>query len=86
MSILRSTGDELVVFFSSSISVVLFDNPGISKCFNTLVLLKIHLCFNIGFICDLFVVRNDVWMSKKNSTRTEQIYSVFTTMEAEGKG
>ena len=43
-------------FRYSSIPVALFDNPGISKCFYTLFLLSPHLCFVIGFICDLSVV------------------------------
>ena len=40
-----------------------FDNPGIAKCLNTLVLLNPHLSFIIGFICDLSVGRNDSLMS-----------------------
>ena len=61
---------------------MLFDTLGISRCLNTLFLLSPHLCFIIGFICDLFVARNDSW---KTPTRTEQIHG-FTTMEAEGDG
>ena len=34
-----------------------------------------HLCLIICFICDLFVARNDSWISEKTSSRTEQIYS-----------
>ena len=74
-----------MVFFSSSIPMVLFDNPGISKCLNTLFLLSPHFCVIIGFICDLYVARNDSWMRFKTSTRTKQIY-VFTTMEADSEG
>ena len=77
MSVFRLTGFQLMFFFCSSIPVVLFDNPGISKCLNTLFLLGPHLCFIIGFISDLSVARNDSWISKKTSTRTEQIYVVF---------
>ena len=58
MSVFRLTGVQLVGFFCSSIPVVLFDNPGISKCLNTLFLLSSHLCIIKGFI-DLFVARND---------------------------
>ena len=64
--------------------MLLFDKPGVSKCLNTLFLFT-YLCFIIGFICDLSVERNNSWMSKKSSTRTEQIY-VFITMEAQGEG
>ena len=56
MSSSRLTGVKLVVF---SIPVVLFDSQEISKCISTLGLLSPHLCFIIGFICDLSVVRND---------------------------
>ena len=50
----------MVVFVCSSIPVVLFDNPGISKFLNTWFLLSAHLCFIIiDFICDLFVACND---------------------------
>ena len=52
----------LVVFFCFSIQVVLFDIPGF-KCHNTLSLLSSCLCVVIGFICDLFVARNNSWMS-----------------------
>ena len=56
-------GLNLVVFVCSSNPVVLFDNPGTSKCLNTLFLLSPHLCIIKGFICDLLVARNDSWMS-----------------------
>ena len=59
MSVSRLTGVQLVVFFCSSILVILFDNPGISKCLNTFFLLSPHLCIIIGVICDLSVARND---------------------------
>ena len=29
----------------------------------SVVSVESHLCFIIGFICDLFVARNDSWMS-----------------------
>ena len=63
MSVSWLTGVQLVVLFCSSIPVVLFDKPWIAKYLNTLYLLSPHLCFIIGFICDLFVARNDSWMS-----------------------
>ena len=47
----------------SSIPVVLFYSPRISKCLKTLFLLSPHICFIIGFILDVFVARNDSWMS-----------------------
>ena len=49
-------------------------------CTFLLVLLSPRLCFSTGFMCYLFVARNDLWMNKKTSTRTKQMY-VFTTME-----
>ena len=61
----------------SSVVVLLFDNPEIPKCLIMLFLLSPHLCFIIGFIYDLSVARNDSWMSKKTSTRTEHIYIFF---------
>ena len=61
-------------FFCSSIPVVFFDMPGITRCLNTLFLLSPHRGNIVGFICALFVVRNNSWMIKKTSTRTEQIY------------
>ena len=70
---LGSLGFNWLVFFCSSIPVVLFDSTGISKCFNTLFLSSPHLCFIIGFICDLLVSRNDWWMNWKTSTGIEQI-------------
>ena len=46
-------------------------SPGVGR--NTF-LSSPHLCFIIVFICDLFVSRDDPLMSKKTSTRTEQMY------------
>ena len=43
------------------------------KCLNTLFLLSSHLCFIIGFICNLSVTRNDSRMGSKTSSRTEDI-------------
>ena len=45
----------MVVFFCSSISVVLSDTPGIFRCHNMLFLSSPHLRFITGLICDLFV-------------------------------
>ena len=59
MSVSQLTGVQLVVFFCSSTPVVLFDNPRVSNYLNTLFLVSPHHCFIIGFICDLFVARND---------------------------
>ena len=67
-------------FFCSSIPVVVFDNPGISKCLNT-VISSLHLSFIIGIICDLSVARNDSWIPPHGPNK----YG-FTTMEAEGEG
>ena len=36
--------------FCSSVPLVLFENPGFSKCLNTLFLLSSRLCFIIGFV------------------------------------
>ena len=63
MSVSQLTGIELVIFFCSSFPVVSFDTPRVSKSLYTLVLLSLHLCVIIGFICDLFVARSDIWMS-----------------------
>ena len=81
MFVSRPTMLQLVFFSCSSIQMVLFDTPWITKCLNKLFLLNPCLCFIVGFICDLFVACNDSWMSKKTSTRTELNY-IFTTMEA----
>ena len=78
---LGSTGGFLLLHYSSSV----VDNPGTSKCLNTMFLSSPYLYFIIGFNCDLFVARNDSWISQKTSTRIKQIYA-FITMEAEGKG
>ena len=55
------TGVQLLVFFCSSVPVVLFDTPGISS--RGAFLSSLHLCFIIVFICDLFVSRDDPLMS-----------------------
>ena len=74
MSVSRLTGAQLVVLFCSNLPVVLFDNPGVSKCLNTLFLLSPR--FIVDFTCDSFVARNDSW--EWTSIRTEQMY-VLTT-------
>ena len=48
MYVSQLTSGQLVVFFSSSIPVVFFDNPGISNVLNTLFLLTPYLSFIIG--------------------------------------
>ena len=59
MSVSRLTVVQLVVFVCSNIPVLLFHNPGSpnvsTRCF--------CLCVIIDFISDLFVARNDLWMS-----------------------
>ena len=59
MSVAWPTGVQLLVFFCSSVPVVLFDtpqgSPGVGR--NTF-LSSPHLCFIIVFICDLFVSRD----------------------------
>ena len=65
-------------------SNVLFDNTGIAKYLNTMFLLR-YIFASLLTIYDLFIARNDSWMSKKDSTRTEQIY-VLTCMEAVSEG
>ena len=70
MSVCQLTGVQLMIFFYPSIPV-LFDNPGISKCLNTLFLFSPYLCFIIGFIYYSFFARHDSWMSQKTSTWTE---------------
>ena len=58
------TGVQLLVFFYSSVPVVFFDIPGISRCRSQhVVTVESHLCFVIVFICDLFVSRDDPLMS-----------------------
>ena len=75
MSVSHSTEVQLVVFLCSSIPVVLFYTSGISKCLNRLFLFSPHLCFIIGFICDLFVARNCSWMSYLDDLlNTDNIY------------
>ena len=57
MSISRLTGAQMLVSLFSS-SPVVFDNPGISK-FPNVFLLRPHLWFIKGFICDLFAEHSD---------------------------
>ena len=52
MFVSQLIGVQRVVLFFPSIPVVLFDNPGITSCLNTLFLLISNLCFIIGFTCD----------------------------------
>ena len=64
MSVAWPTGVQLLVFFCSSVPVVLSDTlgiPGVGR--NTLFLSSPYLCFIVVFIRDLFVSRDDPWMS-----------------------
>ena len=84
MSVAWPTGVQLLVSFCSSVSVVLFDTPGISMCRSQQVLSSPHLCFIIVFICDLFVSRDNPLMSRKPSRGPNN--SMFVAMtEAEGE-
>ena len=61
-----STGVFIYVF-CSSIPVVLFDIQGIFRCLKILVLTNPYLCCIKGFISDLLVARNDIWVSLRPS-------------------
>ena len=54
MSVSRSIRFQPVISFCSSIPVVVFNTLRIFMC-----MLSTNLCFIIGFICDLFVSRNE---------------------------
>ena len=54
---------QLLVFFCSSVPVVLFDTQGSPGIGRNTFLSSPHLCFIIVFICDLFVSRDDPLMS-----------------------
>ena len=77
----RLAGVQLLVFFCSNIPVV-FDNPSVYKCLNTLFLLSPHLCFIICFFCDSLVARKYSWMSLKTSTQNKCMFLQL----AEGEG
>ena len=62
---------------------VLFDNPGISMCLSSLVLLSPHLSFIIGFICDLYVA--SMIQGRARWLPHGPNKYVFTTMEAGGE-
>ena len=63
MSIAWPTGVQLLVFFCSSVPVVLFDTPGISRCRSKhVVSVESSSCFIIVFICYLFVSLDDPLM------------------------
>ena len=84
MSVAWPTGVKLLVFFCSSVSVVLFDTPGVSRCRSQHVFLSSpHLCF-IVFIFVLLVFRDDPLMGKKTFTRTQQLY-VFSNNRSRGR-
>ena len=63
MSVSRFIEVQLVVCFVPVFQCCCLNNQGISKYLKTLILLSPNVCFIIGFICDLSVVRNDLWMS-----------------------
>ena len=63
LSVAWPTGVQLLVFFCSSVPVMLFGTPGISGAGRNTFLSSPHLCFIIVFICDLFVSRDDPLMS-----------------------
>ena len=78
MSVAEPTGIQLLVFFCSSVPVVLFDTPGISWCRSQhVVYVESHLCFIIVFIYDLIVSHDDPLTSKKTFTRIEQLTTCF---------
>ena len=58
-------------------------SPGVGR--NTLFLSSPHLCFIIVFICELFVSRDDLLMSYKTFTQTEQLY-VLSHDRSRGRG
>ena len=74
------TGDFLLLQYSSDVVC----QPRDLQMSQRLFMLRLHLCFNMGFICDLSVARNESLMSYKTSTRTELMY-VFITIETEGE-
>ena len=61
--LLLSPPVQLLVFFCSSVPVVVFDTPGSPGVGRNRILLSPHLYFIIVFICDLFVSRDDPLMS-----------------------
>ena len=63
LSVAWPTGVQLLVFFCSSVPVVLFGNPGSPGVGRNTFLSSPHLCFITAFICDLFVSRDDPLMS-----------------------
>ena len=68
LSVAWPTGVQLLVFFCSSVPVVVFDTPGISRCRSQQVSVESssllhHSYFFTVFICDLFVSRDDPLMS-----------------------
>ena len=63
LSVAWPTGVQLLVFFCSSVPVVLFGTPGSPGVGRNTFLSSAHLCFIIVFICDLFVSRGDPLMT-----------------------
>ena len=50
--------------FCSSIPMVLFDTPGISKCLNTFFLLSVEFSYLLHYMFVLFVARNAWFMDQ----------------------
>ena len=65
MSVAWPIGVQLLVFFCSSVPVVLFDTSGISRCRSQHVSVESSSLLHHS-ICDLFVSRDDPLMSKKS--------------------
>ena len=74
MSVSQLNGAQLLVFLCSSIPVALSDNPGISKCLNTMFLFASSLSEIY-----LLPVMIHGWVGRP-------INICFTTMEADGEG
>ena len=70
MSVAWPTGVQLLVFFCSSVPVVLFDTPGSPGVGRNTFLSSPHLCFITVFICDLSVSRDDPLMNDLHADRT----------------
>ena len=76
----------MLVFFCSTVPVVLFDTLGSPAVgHNTLYLSSPHLCFIILFIRDFFVSPDDPLVRYKTFTRTEQLY-VLSHDRSRGRG
>ena len=63
LSVAWPTGVQLLVFFGSSLPMMMFGTPGSLGVGRNTFLSSPHLCFIIVFISDLFVSRDDPLMS-----------------------